>query len=490
MGDRSVISMTGDDGASRHRAYVLTTWLHGTGFADRIGLAGYSFDYLARLYLPLLERLGEVHWVRHPKELEPTIEQLRAKGREPVHVTFAPFYATRFTPSAPNVLVLAWEFPDIPQEEFDGNPQHNWVTTADRCAMVLVASPFTQDALVRGGVRVPVRVTPSPVHDDYFHMAPWRPTQKTTLDYPAYVFQSTETSVLSAAGSTYHRPSMGRRLKSMVRSIGRGALKSILPQACYRAAAAAVTTGLNELHGSALGRCIPHWMPSPVQGVELSWVVYTSVFNPIDGRKNWEDLLTGFMLTLRDCPDATLVLKLASKAQEPLQKIIGRIRFLGVPHRCKVVVISEYLSDEQMRQLTEASTYYVTTTRAEGICLPLMDYLAAGRPGIAPRHTALADYFGPENGFVVESHPEPIFFPHDPRCRFLTSWQRIVWSSLAEQFRASYHTATRNLAGYATLSHQSREILRHWAGIEAVLPKLESALAEVASMDRSCARAA
>jgi glycosyltransferase involved in cell wall biosynthesis len=489
MQDQSPASVA-ERGMSLRRAWVLSTWLHGAGFADQIGVAGYSFDYLARLYLPLLERLGEVHWIRNSHELDPMIRQLRSRGLDPVHVTFAPFYAAQFTSSAPNVLMLAWEFPDIPDDEFDGNPQHNWVDAADRCAMVLVASPFTEAALVRGGVRAAVRVVPAPVSDDYFQLASWRPTQRVTLDCPAYVFQSPESTVADAAGSADGRPSKGWSLKSTVHRVSRDLLKTMLPRVYYRAATAAFRTVYNELQGSSLGRCIPHWMPRPVQGVELSGVVYTCIFNPIDGRKNWEDLLTGFMLTLRDCPDATLVLKLATKKQDLLQKVLGRCKFMGVPHRCKVVVVSEHLSDEQMRKLAEASTYYATTTRAEGICLPLMDYLAAGRPGIAPCHTALADYFGPENGFVVESHPEPIFFPHDPRCRFVTTWQRIVWSSLAEQLRASYVTATQKPAEYEALARRSREILHRWASVEAVQPRLQSALAELPTADTYRSRAA
>ena len=67
--------------------------------------------------------------------------------------------------------------------------------------------------------------------------------------------------------------------------------------------------------------------------------------------------------------------------------------------------------------LCRATTFYVTTTKAEGNCLPVMDYLAAGRPAVSPCHTALGDYFGPDVGFVVESHPEPAASPQDRRLR-------------------------------------------------------------------------
>ena len=47
-----------------------------------------------------------------------------------------------------------------------------------------------------------------------------------------------------------------------------------------------------------------------------------------------------------------------------------------------------------------------------------MNYLAAGRPGISPSHTAIADYFDSEVGLVVESHPEPWPWPQDSRLRW------------------------------------------------------------------------
>jgi glycosyltransferase involved in cell wall biosynthesis len=472
------------------RAWVLSSWLHGTGFSDRLGASGYSYDYLARLYLPLLERLGEVHWIRSRKELEPTIQHLRARGLDPVHVSFAPFQNAVFSSSAPNVLVLAWEFPDIPDHEFDGNPQNNWVAAADRCAMVMVASPYTERALVDGGVQTPVKVVPAPVSDAYFRMAPWTPGRSAFLDCLAYVFQSHETaSASSGSVSGADDPkTLRRRIKSYAHSTGRTLAKAALPPRCYQAARAVIHVARNGPFG-ACGGFTPAWMPDPVRGVELSGVVYTSILNP-DGRKNWEDLITGFTLALRDCPDATLVIKLATKAQDAIHQVVGRCKFIGIPHRCKVVVIAEYLSDEQMQQLTEASAYYVTTTRAEGICLPLMDYLAAGRPGISPCHTALADYFGRENGFVIESHPEPMCFPHDRRLRLLTSWQRIVWTSLADQLRASYLIAKQKPNEYEAFSRQGRDILRRWASVEVVQPRLESAMAALPVAKTHEARAA
>jgi hypothetical protein len=45
----------------------------------------------------------------------------------------------------------------------------------------------------------------------------------------------------------------------------------------------------------------------------LDGVVYTAIFCPMDGRKNWFDMICAFCWALRDMPDATLVLKLTHR---------------------------------------------------------------------------------------------------------------------------------------------------------------------------------
>ena len=45
----------------------------------------------------------------------------------------------------------------------------------------------------------------------------------------------------------------------------------------------------------------------PEVRVSLGGVVYTSMLNPTDGRKNWHDILTAFCWALRDAPWALLI---------------------------------------------------------------------------------------------------------------------------------------------------------------------------------------
>ena len=213
--------------------------------------------------------------------------------------------------------------------------------------------------------------------------------------------------------------------------------------------------------------------------MELSGIVYSTIFNPFDFRKNWQDLLASFLRALGDKEDATLVLKLAlskTMAREGLYNLFCHYRRLGIKHRAKVVVISSYLSDEEMLQLTQASAYYLNASLAEGACLPLQDFLAAGRPGVAPAHTAMSEYIDEQLAFVLDSKQEPTHWPWDAQRRLTTSWNRVRRSSLEEQLKTSYEVARRDEKRYRAMAACGRERMNALGSVENVWPKLNDAL--------------
>ena len=132
-------------------------------------------------------------------------------------------------------------------------------------------------------------------------------------------------------------------------------------------------------------------------------------------------------------PDVTLVIKLATNPTREHHEITLLRKMyegLGIDHQCRLVVITDFLTDHQMADLMRVTTFYVNTSKAEGACLPLQQSLAGGRPSIAPNHTAMADFMDDQVGFVVGTSPEPTYWPHDPEMRIETSWNRLNWSDL------------------------------------------------------------
>jgi hypothetical protein len=445
--DSHTASNDGKGAEDDRRAVLLTCYMTGSTEGKNLGTAGYSHDFVAKLFAQLLSRWGEVVLVSDPKNnLERAAQESRDRGYDPVHLSVLPFQDVCLAQTIPNVVMPAWEFPDVPDHGFDDNPQNDWPATADRCDLVLVSGPFTEQALRKGKAKAPIRFVQVPTPDDYFSIPDWEPGQKIGIDCPAYVFPQA-TDQISA------RSLLGRS---------------------YQYTAAQLRIWQRARQSRSSGKmALPYQSSSPA---ELSGIVYTSVFNPEDGRKNWTDLLTAFLYALGDREDATLVLKLVTKNAQAVEQVIKFYQGRDIPHRCKVVVIGDFLAEKQMYQLAEASTYYLQTTKAEGNCLPLMNYLAAGRPGISPNHSAMSDYFDDSVGFVIESHPEPSAWPHDTRLRSRSTWGRLVWPSIVEQIQQSYHLVKDHPEQYLSLASRCRSQMHTWAGNEAVWGRLREAL--------------
>ncbi len=196
-----------------------------------------------------------------------------------------------------------------------------------------------------------------------------------------------------------------------------------------------------------------------VESLHLEGVVYTSVFNPSDGRKNWKDMVTAFCHAHRDHADATLVLKMVTN--DP-NHYLGTLRFLLsqlAPFDCRVVAIRGYLPGDQFEKLITLTSFYVNTSHCEGLCLPLMEYFSSGVPAIAPDHTAMADYVADTHAFVVSSSVEQNVWPHDPRDLFRALRYRLNWESLYGAFRDSYVLAKEDSQGYRAMSVAAMERL-------------------------------
>ena len=208
-------------------------------------------------------------------------------------------------------------------------------------------------------------------------------------------------------------------------------------------------------------------------------LTYLTIFNLGDRRKNHLDLLTAFLSAFRDRPDVTLVIKLVTNRRVEhyeMNVLRHEYRSLGIEHECRVVVITEFLTEAQMDELFRVTTYYVNASHAEGACLPLMRALAGGRPAIAPDHTAMADYMDDLVGFVPRSFPEPTYWPHDPEQRLETFRYRPVWSDLRDAYLASADVAENDPERYAAMSRAARARISSYASRAAAAEALRAAL--------------
>lgn len=466
------------------RSVIVSSYATGAPKGNNLGTPGYSYDFVVKLFAPLIERWGRLVVVPREK-VDAAVAEARSRGYAPVHLSFLPLQDVCLATDAPNIVVPAWEYPDIPDHAFDQNPQNNWVEMAARCDSLIVGGPFTVAAFRRAGVRSPIHTVQVPIPDGYFEVPAWIPGQETVLSFSGHTFSwpvpmqdVVEHQTLGLLCRNLASPRRwANHCVSAARFVYRRTVALVLPKHVHYAMKAALSSGVEAWRGTTQSFPFAKKKVKASQPLlDVSGVVYTSIFNPKDHRKNWEDLLTGFLCAMKDHEDATLVLKLITNDPAAVDEVWNFYRGAGIPHRCRVVFVSGFLQDDQLLELAQASTYYITTTRAEGNCLPLMNYLAAGRPGISPCHTAISDYFDQDVGFVVDSHPEPAAFPHDSRLRKTTTWHRLVWPSLVDEIRRSYHIAKHEPAEYERLSGNARERLFRWASVEPVAARLQEAL--------------
>ncbi|MCR9104921.1 MAG: hypothetical protein NXI15_06510 [Gammaproteobacteria bacterium] len=216
--------------------------------------------------------------------------------------------------------------------------------------------------------------------------------------------------------------------------------------------------------------------------LDLSGIVYTTVMNPQDGRKNWEDMVTAFCWAFRDEENATLVLKMT---HNNLATFLGKLLLLYSqmsPFKCRVVAVHGFLTEEQYSALIDATHYVVNSSHCEGQCLPLMEFMGQGIPAIAPDHTAMADYINHDNAFVIDSSLYPTFWPFDDHRKAMrTMCYRIDWNSMKDAYLQSFAVAMHEPQRYEAMRLASIDAIERTAGQTVVYDTMKKFIARTAT---------
>jgi glycosyltransferase involved in cell wall biosynthesis len=379
--------------------------------AQNLGRSEYSYYFVLKEYRPVLEQLGRVVEVSDPQtEVDALYLDALSRGEDCVFLSFSPPHRTPVHLACPTLPVFAWEFSTIPNEPFAGEPRNDWRTVLQACGAAITHSSYTVNAVHEAmGADYPIIAVPAPVWDRF-----------------------------SARGAQLQRQPTAHQVRLTIKGLVADSrtldLRAFGPEA------------------SREGEGIDFTATPGEQALLLDGVIYTSVFNPGDGRKNWEDMLSAFCVTFREVEDATLVLKLTHHdAEEALSDILHHL-YKNQSYRCRIVLIHGYLADADYEQLVQATSYVVNTSYGEGQCLPLMEFMSCGKPAVAPRTTAMIDYLDADNAFLIDSTEELTAWPHDPRRAFRTLRYVTDWTSLCRAYRASYDVAKNDAGRYALMS--------------------------------------
>lgn len=400
----------------------------------RLGSAEYSYRFVVREFMPLLHEFGKVVDINHPEQEVDTIyAACQARGEQCLFLCFMPPGKTPLRLRCPTIPVFAWEYDILPNEPYRGRPRNDWTRVLARLGTAITHSSFvvehTRAAL---GQSFPIACIPAPLwdrmqaqHSDH--------TESHHLTFQGLAIDSTNTE-LSPHGN------------SALKAIPAGEVP-----APAKSASATVT-------------------------MRLEGIIYTAIFNPLDGRKNWRVMISAFCEALRGQDDATLLIKLTHHdANQLLPEMLQQIQQMG-QLKCRVLLIHAYLSDDAYNQLIRCTTYALNASHGEGQCLPLMEYMSSGKPAIAPRHTSMLDYIDDRCAFVVESSSEIGCWPQDPRQAYRTLRQRIHYASLVKAFHTSYYIAKHEPDTYQKMGQAARESLRRYCSMDVARSRFKQLL--------------
>ena len=377
-----------------------------------LGLADYSYYFVMQAYVPVLQTLGSVVEIADPlSEADEWYRKCAARGEYCVLLCFAPPHRVPLHLECPVVPVFAWEYDSLPDEAWGDKRETDWLRVLAILGRAITHSEFTAN-VVRRAIRP---------------------------DYP----------IVSVAAPVWDR---FEPLASVRREAAAGG------QRCIEVDGTVIdsrTCDFSDPPETLLG---VH--PRQQQRLLLDGVVYTAVFCPLDGRKNWEDLLSAFCWAFRDVGDCTLVMKLVHHDRDKaMEEVLAELRRL--PRiAARIVLLHAYLDDVQYARLVCATDFAVNSSLGEGQCLPLMEYMSAGVPAIAPAHTAMLDYLDAECGYPVRAHEELFHWPQEMGLILRTRRFRPEWESLMQAYVASRRLRLGDSSGYMLMSLRARESLQ------------------------------
>ena len=481
----------------------------------------YDYAFILQAYRRALESFGRVHIVASFAEVDPLVRRLSRERQESVFLSFATPHDTPTDLSCPTACVVAWEFDSIPAGQESSDPQQDWGRILSIHGRVITLSSHAARALRKGlGDDFPVLVLPVPIWQDFVissesvQSVPVNPG--TTIDITGCILDTRvlelrvddllpsvptaeELARIEALKppplTPYRRFIIAKHyLRAWFRDIVRG---PSLPECGHR------IQYLNRWYWEGVQDLLPDtlrsWLakylpgvagplpipPAPVPELpghgqraetRVDGVVYVSMFDTQDGRSNWPRLISAFCWAFRDTSDVTLVLRITQADLATYYvEVLTVLRQLS-PFTCRVVVLHGEQDESQLARLYQAASFYVNSSHSEGLCLPLMEFMARGKPAIAPDHSAMEDYIDESVAFVVKSSAEPAVWPQDARTLYRTRQYRLDWGSLKNAFEQSYRMAREHPQAYEVMSGAAIARIHDYCSVSSWEPRLQAFL--------------
>ncbi|MHB8992970.1 MAG: glycosyltransferase, partial [Chloroflexota bacterium] len=214
-------------------------------------------------------------------------------------------------------------------------------------------------------------------------------------------------------------------------------------------------------------------------------------------RKGWDVLLQAYLSAFTAADDVCLVLRsYPDRIETPAirERIDQYVRRLGHdPARIPtVILLEEFLSDEQMPALYAAADAFVLPTRGEGWGIPFMEAMASALPTIGTRWSSHLDFMNDENSYLIDvdglvpvdaeqTVENPFYTPDqlwaEPSVAHTAALMRHVFEN-RDEARARGARARQDILQHWTLDRTAGWIAERIANLNAARPALRRATAE------------
>ena len=260
-----------------------------------MGLPEYSYFFVLKKFRAVLCKFATVIEVKNPEiEVDIIYNECRTRGVPCLFFSFSPPHKTVTGLKCLTISVFAWEYPTIPTDTWGGDPRNDWRNVFRKHGCAITHSSFAVRAVQKAmGSNFPVWSIPAPVWDDYTKL-----------------YRKEETSAQSKGFDLTFKGSFIDFKGCDVPSVSEESRKDFIKQR---------SSSKKDKNVS----------------LHLKGIIYTTVFNPNDGRKNWLDLLRGFIWAFRKLEDVTLILKIIyhdfEKVRGPVADEIFKLSAIPMP---------------------------------------------------------------------------------------------------------------------------------------------------------------
>ena len=154
-----------------------------------------------------------------------------------------------------------------------------------------------------------------------------------------------------------------------------------------------------------------------IPNVEDNFVFYTIA--DLNRRKNLEALIKAFHMEFEPDEPASLLIKTSQYGLTPdetarkLRDVsnaikIGLKKFSSLEDYKEDLMITDYLSSEDINRLHATGDCFVIPSHGEAWCIPAFDAMGFGKTPICTNIGGMKDFIG-NGGFLVEGNMEPVF---------------------------------------------------------------------------------